>query len=464
MCSYRFGAAFDAFSRADRLGDLSTEDVLAWSDAAWWLGRTGRSLELAELGHRQLVDGGESTRAAKEAIGLGFLLMMRGDLAAGSGWLQRGRSLLERSPSQVSRGYVAQLDAQNALHGGDVERAVDLARQARDAAQAAADPALLSLALMTEGTARLQGGAVAEAMAVLDEAMLPVQAGRVPPDVAGNLYCQMIAICWELADLRRAREWTAATERWCANFDSSVMFSGICRMHRVQLHQVAGEWDLAAEEARIVCAELIGMNTAVVAEGHYLLGDLLRLRGQVADAEAAYLRAHELGRDPQPGLALLKAQTGQVGSAMASLRSSLAGHRGGEYGRAPPAPGPGGGRGRRRGLGHRTHGRRRAGRRRAALAVRRALRAAAAHARGMVELASGEPGGAVGSLREAVARWRALDAPYDCARARIVLAEALSALGDHSTARLELDAAANTLTSLDATADLQRLARMRAGS
>ena len=73
---------------------------------------------------------------------------------------------------------------------------------------------------------------------MLDEAMLPVQAGRVPPDVAGNLYCQMIAICWELADLRRAREWTAATERWCATFDSSVIFTGICRMHRVQLQQM----------------------------------------------------------------------------------------------------------------------------------------------------------------------------------------------------------------------------------
>ena len=458
--SYRFGAAFDAFSRADRLGDLSTEDVLAWSEAAWWLGRTDRSLELAEIGHRQLVDEGESTRAAKEAIGLGFLLMMRGDLAAGSGWLQRGRSLLEYSPSQVSRGYVAQLDAQNALHDGDVERAVDLARQARDAAQAAADPALLSLALMTEGTARLQGGAVAEAMAVLDEAMLPVQAGRVPPDVAGNLYCQMIAICWELADLRRAREWTAATERWCANFDSSVMFSGICRMHRVQLHQVAGDWDLAAEEARIVCAELIGMNTAVVAEGHYLLGDLLRLRGEVADAEAAYLRAHELGRDPQPGLALLKAQTGHVGSAMASLRSSLAGHRGGEYGRAPLL----------RALvevavdAKDLDTARAAGDELAAVAQRwrsDGLRAAAAHARGVVEFASGEPTRAVASLREAVTSWRALDAPYDCARARIVLAEAQSAVGDGSAARLELDVAANTLTALNATADLQRLAKMR---
>ncbi len=460
--SYQFGAAFDVFCRADQLGELSTTDVLAWSDAAWWLGRATKSLELAELGHRRLVDEGESTRAAKEAIGLGFLLMLRGDLAAGSGWLQRGRSLLERSSGVGSRGYVAQLDAQNALHDGDLAHAVDLARVARDAAQAAGDPALLSLALMTEGTARLQGGAVAEAMAMLDEAMLPVQAGRVPPDIAGNLYCQMIAICWELADLRRAREWTAATERWCANFDSSVMFSGICRMHRVQLHQIAGEWDVAEEEARTVCTELIGMNTAVVAEGHYLLGDLFRLRGQVRDAKAAYLRAHELGRDPHPGLALLKAQEGQAKPATTLLRSSLAGHHGGEYGRAPLL----------RALVEvaidaqdldTAHA---AADELDAIAQRwrsDGLRATAAHARGTVELASNGLARAVASLRQAITSWRALDAPYECARARMVLAEALAALGDSSAARLELDAAATTLTGLDAVVDLNRLARIRLG-
>jgi hypothetical protein len=72
-------------------------------------------------------------------------------------------------------------------------------------------------------------------------------------------------------------------------------------MHRVQLRQVSGEWDWAAEEARVVSTGLVGMNTAVVAEGHYLLGYLLRLGAKVADAESAYLRARELGRDPQPG-------------------------------------------------------------------------------------------------------------------------------------------------------------------
>jgi DNA-binding CsgD family transcriptional regulator len=311
---------------------------------------------------------------------------------------------------------------------------------------------------MTEANARLRDGALTEALALLDEAMLPVQTGQVPPDFAGNIYCQMIEICWELGDLRRAREWTAATEQWCSTFDSALMFSGICRMHRVQLRQVAGEWDVAAEEARVVCTELVDMNVSVVAEGHYLLGDLLRLRDDVAGAEAAYLRAHELGRDPQPGLGLLTARSGQPGEALASMRTSLAGYRGGAYGRAPLL----------RALvevaidAGDMHTAADGADELSRLAERwksEGLAAGAVHARGAMQLASLELGSAVGSLREAVARWRELGAPYDCARARVTLAEALTAIGDHKAAHLELDTAELTLTSLGATADLSRLPR-----
>jgi DNA-binding NarL/FixJ family response regulator len=460
---HRFAGADGAFSRADRLGELSTDDLVAWQDSTWWLGQADRALELAEAAHQRLVAEGQTTLAAQAAIGLGFLLMLRGDLAAGSGWMQRGRSLLERSPDETARWYVVHLDAESALHGGDLDRAVDLARQVRDAARRAPDPTLLSLALMTEGTARLRGGAVAEGMAMLDEAMLPVQAGRIPPDMAGNLYCQMIAVCWELYDLRRAREWTAATERWCEHFDSAVMFSGICRMHRVQLRQVSGEWDVAADDARVVCTELVGMNVQVVAEGHYLLGELLRLRGDVVEAEAAYLRAHELGRDPQPGLALLTAQTDAVAAGLASLRTALATHRGPDCSRAP--------------LLHAVvdlavevpdlDAAVEASEQLTAMAHRwqsEGLYAVAAHARGAVRIAAGDPGEAVTGLREAVRRWQELEAPHACARSRMLLAQAYSALGDHGAATRELDVAERTLTRLDAVVDLRRLERLRRGA
>lgn len=458
--AHRFVEANDAFSRADRLGEISSDDLLAWQDATWWLGLTDRALELAEVAHQRLVAEGETTRAAQTAIVLGFLLMLRGDLAAGSGWIQRARSMAEQSPDDTAHWYVVHFDAENALHSGEIDLALRLAREARDAARRVHDPTLHSLALMTEGTARLRTGAVAEGMALLDEAMLPVKAGRIPPEMAGNLYCQMIAACWELLDLRRAREWTAATERWCEHFDSAVMFSGICRMHRVQLRQVSGEWDLAAADARVVCTELVGMNTQVVAEGHYLLGDLLRLRGDVAGAEAAYLRAHELGRDPQPGLALLTAQKHAVDAGLASLGSALATHHGAVYSRAPLLNAV------------------------VELAVEipdldvaidaseqltaiaqqwrsEGLYAMAAHAHGAVLVAAGEAGEAATGLREAVGRWQELDAPYACARSRMLLAQAYSALGDTGAANRELDVAERTLTGLDAVVDLRRLQRLR---
>lgn len=257
----------------------------------------------------------------------------------------------------------------------------------------------------------------------------------------------MIEVCWQLADLRRAREWTAATERWCRQFDSSVMFSGICRMHRVQLRQVAGDWDAAAAKAQVVCRELADMNTAVVAEGHYLLGDLLRLRGSVEEAEAAYRRAHELGRDPQPGRALLRAQSGQPAAALTSLQTALAGHQGADYRRAPllravveVAVEVGDLQAARQAVDELT-----------GMAERwkaDGLRAAAAQARGAVELAAGEAARAIAPLREAIRRWHELDAPCDGAKTRTMLAEACATLGDQDAGRLELDATAATLERL----------------
>jgi DNA-binding NarL/FixJ family response regulator len=92
------------------------------------------------------------------------------------------------------------------------------------------------------------------------------------------------------------------------------------------------------------------------------------------------------------------------------------------------------------------------------------LYAVAAHARGAVRIAAGDPGEAVTGLREAVRRWQELEAPHACARSRMLLAQAYSALGDHGAATRELDVAERTLTRLDAVVDLRRLERLRRGA
>ncbi len=85
------------------------------------------------------------------------------------------------------------------------------------------------------------------------------------------------------------------------------------------------------------------------------------------------------------------------------------------------------------------------------------LQALAAHAGGAVELAEGDARAALASLREACRLWQELEAPYEVARTRTLLARACRALGDEEAAALELDAARRTFEELGAAPDLERL-------
>jgi hypothetical protein len=58
------------------------------------------------------------------------------------------------------------------------------------------------------------------------------------------------------------------------------------------------------------------------------------------------------------------------------------------------------------------------------------LRASAAQALGAVELAAGDATRALASLREAAQAWQELEAPYECARARVLVGRACRELGD----------------------------------
>src|SRR5262245_10734128 len=85
------------------------------------------------------------------------------------------------------------------------------------------------------------------------------------------------------------------------------------------------------------------------------------------------------------------------------------------------------------------------------------------HAAGSVALAKGEARAALPRLRRAWSVWREVDAPYDAARTRVLVAHACRLLGDHDAARMELDAARTVLEQLGAVADLTALAPPRAG-
>jgi DNA-binding NarL/FixJ family response regulator len=91
------------------------------------------------------------------------------------------------------------------------------------------------------------------------------------------------------------------------------------------------------------------------------------------------------------------------------------------------------------------------------------LRAAAKRSRGSVLLATGRTEEALSTLRSACTGWTELEAPYDCAKVRVLLARAYRQLGDIESSERELDAARSAFEELGAELDAKEAGGERPG-
>jgi ATP/maltotriose-dependent transcriptional regulator MalT len=82
------------------------------------------------------------------------------------------------------------------------------------------------------------------------------------------------------------------------------------------------------------------------------------------------------------------------------------------------------------------------------------LDAAVLYAKGAVDLAQGDPDPALVLLRRAAQAWQELDAPYEAARTRVLIAQACLALGDDEAAMMERETARNAFATLGAAPDV----------
>ena len=177
-------------------------------------------------------------------------------------------------------------------------------------------------------------------------------------------------------------------------------------------------------------------------------GDVLRLRGDLAGAAAAYEAAVNFGYEPQPGLALLWLAQGRTAAAVAAVRRLL-GETGDPVHRSRLLPAAvevllaDGQADDAAGLAAEL-------RSIAASFGCPSVQASADHASAAVALATGDPATALPLLRRERAVWERLGARYDTARCRVLLGRALRALGDDQSAVTELSAARRALAELGA--------------
>lgn len=455
-------AAFQRFTAARDRRPLAPEDLDALSDASWWLGRIDACLEAGEAAFLAYLDDDQPRAAASTAVELAVSLFLRGDETMGAGWIGRAHRLLAELPECPEHGYLRYIvEVEAELDGEQLDEVAAAAREVQALGRRHHDLDLVAMGAVGEGRALLKQGAVDEGMRLLDEAMLAVLHQQLRPEWAGNIYCHLMAACHEVADIQRANEWTEATERWLSHLPAAVLFTGICRVHRSQLLQTTGEWSRAEDEAVRVLRDLADLHVASVAEAQYQLGEIRRLRGDHEAAERAYARARELGRDPQPGSALLQLAAGRTDAAQRTIDAALHVVSGDRPARAKLCTAQ---------LeialaaGDLDTAARACAELESAAATYKTsgLEAAALQWRGAVALAEHRPHEALPALRAACRRWRDVHAPYDAARACMFLSAAYDALGDTESSAAELAAACKTFEALGASVDA-RIAADRSG-
>ncbi|HEX5795191.1 MAG TPA: hypothetical protein VFY19_05090, partial [Geminicoccaceae bacterium] len=413
--SYRlraWGDAYESLALADKAAPLGVEDLERLAISAFLIGRDGDYMRALDRAHHAYLDAGEGARAARCAFWLGLRLVLRGETGPATGWLARAQRLVERAAHDcVEQGYLLLPVVEQHLAAGDCEAAYAAAAGAVEIGERFAEADLIACARHLQGRARLRQGQVEGGLALLDEAMVAVTAGELSPVVTGLIYCSVIDTCQQVYALGRAREWTSALAQWCEEQPEMVAFTGTCLVHRAEIMQLRGAWRDAIEEARRACDRFSrGIDPEPPGSALYQQAEVHRLRGEAAAAEEAYRGASRWGRDPQPGLALLRVAQGRTDAAAAAIRRAVSATADRlQRTRLLPA--------------HveimlavgDIQEARGASRELEVIAESLdtgVLGAIAAHARGAVELAEGDARAALGSLRRAFQVWQRLEAPY----------------------------------------------------
>lgn len=440
--------AHDLFVQADAVAPLDGDALALLADVAYAAGRLDVTIAAWERAYAQALRAGDHLTAAGAAVRVSLhLLFDTAFMAPIRGWMSRAERLLAGQPQSAPHAWLAVVRTYERLLSGDLPSARRWAREAVDIGATCA-PAAAAIGRVAEARCLVLEGDVQHGLALLDDAGVAAVSGELDPVSTGLVYCELVCALQGLAQYDLAEQWTAAMERWLPGQPVGSLH-GRCRVHRAEILRLRGASAEAEQEALLACEEL---RPYLRRELGWPLTELGRIRlrlGNLVGAEEAFRAAHELGWDPQPGLALLHLARGDVALAARSIGDAL------EHPMDVPS----------KELPPRTDLRRvplleaqveiavaagdlalaRASADQlsqiAALFGSRALTASAALARGRVELARGDTVVARGTFAQAAQLWSEVGAPYETALARLGLARAHRAQGEDERALLELHAA-----------------------
>ncbi|MCG2461506.1 LuxR C-terminal-related transcriptional regulator [Flavobacteriaceae bacterium F89] len=447
--------------KADREHTLEPKELETYALAAYLIGRDAESFKILDRAHQGYLNRKKTEQAVRCAFWLGLMFINTGEMARGSGWIARGERLIKdgKGADCAEKGLLLLPAALGTLSAGHAAKARTLFEQAVTIGEQFGDVDLIALGRLGNGQALIQLGDVAKGIKLLDETMVAVETEEVFPIACGVIYCAVIETCRKVWDLGRAQEWTSALTRWCDAQPDIIPFRGQCLVRRAEIIQFHGEWHKALEEIGSACKLLTRPpGEPAAGEAFYCKAELFRLLGNFEGAEDCYREASKWGRNPQPGLALLRLAQGQVDAAETAIRNTLKETKDNRK-RAELLPAAV----------------------RIMIAVKRNeealdatkeldnivaefdapyLYAMSSHCRGAVFLTEGSVQLALDHLQKALKIWNTLHLPYESAHTKELIGLVYSKMDDKDNSDLALAAAKWVYEQLKARPDLQRINRL----
>jgi tetratricopeptide (TPR) repeat protein len=427
----------------------SPEGLELLAQASYGNGDFEASVAAWEDLHSLLESRGDDTAAARAAAMIAMYLMMdTGLMAPVRGWLRRAERLLDGHGDTAAHAVIAMVRTYERFMCGDMDAAREQSARAIELGQRLGVAPAVVIGRVAAARVSIFDGHVEEGLDLLDEVGVLLMSGSVDPLTTGMMYCELICAAQGLALHDRACEWTEVMERW----RHGAAFGGIngrCRVHRAEMLRVSGPCAEAEQEALAACEELRPWMRREFGWPLVELGNIKLRSGDLAGAGEAFLAAHELAWSPHPGLALLRLAQGEADTAATMIADAIAHPFNIPSKERPPF-------GDLRlaplldaqveiavAVGDTETARR------AAEALRsiadsypsRSLAAGATLAEARSALADGDISRAIEEGAVAMAAWADIGAPFEAARARMVLGDARHRSGNTEGARMEWQAA-----------------------
>ena len=264
------------------------------------------------------LDAGAGPTAARCAFWLGFGLLDEGRAGRGAGWLARADELLG-DVDCAERGLLLTPVALGLLESGDAATALERFIEIVELGERHDDADVATIGRLGRGQALVELGDRDSGVALLDQAMVAVQSDALSPQAAGLVTCGAIVTCQRLLEVTRAQEWVFELSTWC---DAQLRPRPLPR-------PVPGPPRRGAADARF----LAGGDRRGGGSVHLARRERRRWATRGTSAASCTgsaastttprrptARASLAGRDPQPGLAFLRLEQGDVAAATGSIR------------------------------------------------------------------------------------------------------------------------------------------------